>query len=436
MKFKLFILTISIFLFYLIKKQSIVKQVYARNRAIPNYYSEMKSIVEEFRESEKSEIPWDNLVELGDMYARGLYPYITPDEKTALLCYDIACRCPDKKTAGYGRAKVLENVNNPVSKSDRLGQKVDTKYATQISRHALNKKIIINEIELDQKISENRSSENNGRETYQSTEIERRNSKRRKETNVHNTTRVPSRIATQRRRNITDRLGGGSQNTHDHGVTSATKNNIRNMKEEFLKSGEKFRNNEDVIKEAVGICQKVRDNPMTADMTSDDLVNAHHVAVSLSPDEYSGTGVSQIEILDIVLWKIRTIQDEIVRGNVKETLCKRLATGFEQGSVVCGTGKVSRIVSVFEGVLDTQKSVSIDVIEKEIGQLAAKIRSDFLDSIGPVGRKAYESDNSVPEYSVAMASRLRNKVREEYIDKLNLIHSVVNPLVDVYADAF
>lgn len=77
-------------------------------------------------------------------------------------------------------------------------------------------------------------------------------------------------------------------------------------------------------------------------MTANDLVNAYHVVVSLSPDEYSGTGVSQIQILGLVLVKISTNSDEHLRDSVRETLCKRLATGYERGYVVCGTGKISR----------------------------------------------------------------------------------------------
>lgn len=60
---------------------------------------------------------------------------------------------------------------------------------------------------------------------------------------------------------------------------------------------------------------------------------------------------------------------------------------------MCGTGKVPRIVSVFEGVLEkNQKSVSINLVEKEIAQWASKIRDEHLSSAGPIGRKAYEKD--------------------------------------------
>jgi len=35
-----------------------------------------------------------------------------------------------------------------------------------------------------------------------------------------------------------------------------------------------------------------------------------------------------------------------------------------------------------------------------------------------------------------MAEDLRRKVKEQYVTKLNFSHSVIDPLVDVYADSY
>ena len=387
-----------------------VKQAYVSQRAIPNKYLEMKILVQEFKGNK--EVRWENLVEMGDMYARGFFPYLLPDEKVALSCYDLASTCPDPLVRGNAVAKVMNLKDNPVSEQDQSGDKMDVSYGENIVKEALE--------------SINNTKENNP------TDLEIRNFKKRKESNLKKrsvkrpTTRPNTRARAARER---VRIGGGFQNTHDHGVVSATKTNIKRLVQDFKKKGRSLRPDADVVEEAIELCREKS--------SSDILADAHHVVVSLSPDEYSGTGVSQIQILDMVLWKISTIPDQKVRQNVRETLCKRLASGFENGIVVCGTGKVSRIISVFEGVLeDIQKGVSINLVEKEISHLAAKVRDDFLDSVGPVGRKAYECDNSVPEYAVAMSNILKTRVKDEYVEKLNMKESVVNPLVDVYADAY
>lgn len=376
-----------------------VKQVYVSQRAIPNKYLQMKKIVLEFK-SNKEEVRWENLVEMGDTYARGYFPYLLPDEKVALSCYHIASSCPDPLVRGNAVAKVMNMKENPVSQLDQSGGKIDTRYGVDI----------VDTAKAFLKLHKKKESP---------TEIEIRNFKKRKESNtIRRTTRQ------------TLRIGGGAQNTHDHGVTSATKTNIRRLVKDFKKAGKSLRPDAEVVEEAIELCRE-----KSAD--DDELADAHHVIVSLSPDEYSGTGVSQVQILDMVLWKISTITDRNVRQNVRETLCKRLSSGFENGIVVCGTGKVSRIISVFEGVLEnTQKGVSINLVEKEISQLASKVRDDFLASVGPLGRKAYECDNSVPEYAVAMSDILKTKAKDEYVEKLNMKESVINPLVNVYADAY
>lgn len=389
----------------------VVKQVYTKQRAVPNKYHEMKIIIEEFKNAQM----WENLVEMGDIYARGFFPYLLPDEKMALKIYEVATRCPNPIVRGNADAKITSMKDTPVSKQDREGQEMDTIYG----------KSIVNIAKMYIEIQEKPESINK-KDTP--TELERRNSKKRKQLNkrTRNTARnvnTPRRL----RRNV---IGGGNQNTHDHGVTSATKSNIKTLSEEFATAGRKFRNDDVVLEEATEFCKK-------SEISKEEISDAHHVLVTLSPDEYSATGVSQIQILDMVLWKISTIPDVQIQEGVKETLCKRLASGFENGIVVCGTGKVSRIISVFEGVLENaQKSVSINLVEKEIAHLAVKIKEDFLNSVGPVGRKAYESDNSVPEYSQSMSNKLREKVREEYVEKLSMKNSVINPLVEVYANAY
>jgi len=388
-----------------------VKQVYVSQRAVPKKYLEMKRIVDEFKINK--DVRWENLVEMGDMYARGFFPYLLPDEKVALSCYDIASTCPDPLVRGNAVAKVMNLKDNPVSEQDQSGDKMDVSYGENI-------------VDIAQTYLESHRKSINNTNSNNPTEIEIRNFKKRTESNLKRatTTRRTTRETRERQR-----IGGGFQNTHDHGVTSATKTNIKRLVEDFKKKGRSLRPDPDVVEEAIELCREKSDGDILAD--------AHHVVVSLSPDEYSGTGVSQIQILDMVLWKISTIPDQQVRQNVRETLCKRLSSGFENGIVVCGTGKVSRIISVFEGVLENiQKGVSINLVEKEISHLALKVRDDFLTSVGPLGRKAYESDNSVPEYAVAMSNILKTRVKEEYVEKLNMKESIVNPLAGVYADAY
>lgn len=385
-----------------------MKKAYSQCGATRGHYRDMEKSVRLFTRSPN--VPWILLVEIGDTYARGFYPYLKPDISMSELLYETAIKSPDHVVSAMALSKISET-NRP-GEDDIRGKSMRKDFGNRMIKFA--KEAIEESKEPKEPKEPKEAKENLDREVS--------NSAKRRATNVididiNNNNRVRN-----------DRIGGGSQNTHDHGVTSATKSNIKKLKAEFTAAGKGFRPEDDVRKESIDLCKK--------HLKGDDLVNSHHVIVSLSPDEYSGSGVSQIGILDLVLWKISTLPEDI-RDNVRETLCKRLSTGFEKGVVVCGTGKVSRIISVFEGVLEqSQKSVSIDLVGREIAQMAAKIREDHLNSVGPIGRQAYETDNSVPEYSTAMATKLKNYVREEYVEKLHMSPTVLRPIVDVYSGAY
>ena len=149
--------------------------------------------------------------------------------------------------------------------------------------------------------------------------------------------------------------------------------------------------------------------------------------------------MTQVQILGRVLQKIDDIEknDENVGQGVKETLCKRLASGVENGRTVCATGKISRALSVFEGVLeDSQKAVSMDTVRKELGYLAEKVRKDYLDTVGPEGRRAYDTIASVPQYSAKMREIFMKNVREQYIDGMAMNTNIIEPIASAYTDAF
>lgn len=390
-----------------LRKKTIIrnaKNLYTKHRAVPNHDRILISLVEQFQNHDDPR-RWEYLLDVGDMYARGFYPYLQPNEAIAKNCYNAACQCPNAIVRGQARSKILELQHSPIlSPEDRSGKKMNPSFGISIVDKA-------------------------GKEIRQDsgTEIETRNTRLRKQTNTRNTQRrrrhddIPQRVVR--------RIGGGNQNTHDHGVTSATKMNISSLQNDFLAAKMSFRPHNEVVDEVLEYC-KIKCQHLFA--------RVYEVVVTLSSDVYSDTGVSQIQILDMVLWKISEIPDCEVRESVRETLCKRLASGIENGIVVCGTGKVSRVISVFEGVLDNvQKGISMKLVEKEIAQLAAKIREDFLKSVGPLGREAYERDAiTVPEYSKQMSNILHSRAKEEYVDKLNMSESIVHPIVQVYASAY
>ena len=444
---------------------------------------------------------WRYVIDFGDIYARGYFPFLLPDDNLAQQCYEAASRCSSE--AIRSRALMRLGHWNEVDACDRKGSKrIPSTYGTIILRMC--EKVLEKEItkstdaktkpreprevlRLGQGRLISNSDECGGVWNVETNQIGSRNAIQRKKTNndvmknakvnkvndvnvdvvadTNTTTRARTRTTTNTNDDDVNNINNDvlvladNQNTHDHGVTSATKLNIKRLREDFEKSNGSYRTGEEVIAEALKLCRGLKEGSPV------EVSNAHHVIVSLSTFEYSDTGVTQIEILDLVLQKIDSIVDPLIREGVSVTLLKQLASGVERGKLVCGTGKISRIVSVLEVLSDSdfhhkvkeeeeeeeeeeedgtengkfqkfQKCIPMDYVTQEVSHLATRIREDFLSKVGPVGRVAYESVESVPEYSAAMSARLGDEVKKQYVDKLGFSQSIMDPIVQVCSKGF
>lgn len=432
------------------------KKVISKTTTVQNTYSNMRSIVKEFYKDKN----WDNVVELGEIYARGVYPFLKPEKKMALVCFETASRCPDRIVAGNAKMKISELLEDSIDEQDQEGRNMSVGYGNQIVKMAnefikQHDDLVIKNKSDDEvqpffmkegshqtqhvKPAPNTDLDTIGLRNY---EMRQQNNKRQEELLRPR----PLPPAPRARARALNNIGGGAQSAHDHGVTTSTKFNIASLIKEFKGKNQKFRKDGQVLGEVKELCREFRNDPHSIGLTSKMLKNAVEVSNSLGLHTkdyngeqilYSDTGVSQVNILDMVLWEIRNIQDKELRYNTRETLCKRLADGKQGELVVCGTGKISRIVSVFEGVLeDKRKCVSLKLVEKEIAQLASKVRTDFLNTVTEFGRNAYESVNSVPEYTEKMKIIFLDEVNKEYVQKLKMSPSILKNITDVYVEAF
>lgn len=409
---------------FLVAPKRAVKHMYSASVAVQAHNALLKAMARQLVDSIPSDKPkWENLVFIGDAYARGKYPFLAPHESMALACYRVAESCPSSTVAATAASRMREIVLNPVELADQTGAEMSVKhgsYACEMAaRYISQNKPPRDRVSLKIK-PRPRPPPQHTRADIQPEQTRARNAGAARAVDPN----------ARRYRNI----GGGSQNTHDHGVVTATKTNIKQLKDEH--AGYVFREHSAVVDETMQLCNSVAEDPHSSGVSKDTLHDVFEVATSLTSDEYSDTGLTQIQILDLALKKMQSLDAQVSKG-VQETLCKRMATGIEDGRTVCATGKVARIVSVFEGVEgNSQKAVSIAYVEREIAQMAAKVRDDFLERVGPVGRKAYESAQSVPEYGTSMAAVLREKVTEEYVHNLKMSPAIIGPLIELYSASF
>ena len=412
-----------------IKTRSIKKQIadtVSEKVVIPKHYYEMDNLYKGFLNSLGSEsVKWQNVIKIGDIYSTGIFPFLRPDDVCARQCFTVVSKCPDPKISSVALSRLINIVNNPLDKVDREGDQIDPKYSINLSKIGNN---YINNLP--------QSAFTRSKNRYDSDKT------------IYLPAHVPKKAPEE---NITTVLHGDpilidvvdnhdKQNVHDHGVSSAIKTNISKLRDEF--SSEKHLADDKIVDKAINICKDVlekakKDN--TIQFTNDDLADAHRAIVSLTNDKYSTTELTQVQILGRILQKIDQIEKDqkSLANNMKETFAKRMASSVEHGKIVCASGKISRALSVFEGVLeDSQKSVPMDVVRKEFGFLAEKIRNEYLEMVGPAARKAYNTLASVPRYSQDMKDTFRSKVNEKYIKELGMSSKIIDPVVEVYCEAF
>jgi hypothetical protein len=86
-----------------------------------------------------------------------------------------------------------------------------------------------------------------------------------------------------------------------------------------------------------------------SDLNIETKHDALEMLASLKDSETS-IGVSQVSALSKVWKEILNIDDVTKQKNVKETLVKQMASGVEDGTLVCSTGKISRLIGTLDGI--------------------------------------------------------------------------------------
>ena len=107
--------------------------------------------------------------------------------------------------------------------------------------------------------------------------------------------------------------------------------------------------------------------------------------------------------------KISEVYDKTKKDNLIEILGKQLSSAIENGNIVCSTGKISRIVSTFDGIDQDFTSIRpITAIRLEISNLAVKYRDCKQDFI--------------------------NAVTNTYIKDLKLSPDIINNIINEYSE--
>ena len=321
---------------------------------------------------------WSALLQLGDVYRRGSYPTHTPNPDVALRIYRAACASPDPATAGAAQLKYIECRVDDIASEDVAGDPLPTYIAEECIALAARR------IATSPSAARPRAPQAQVQPTYIPVEID---------------------VWATHGADLVTTVPGGplaivsdTQNVHDHAVTRGMHKALRDM----TSSGD--------ASEDVTMCILESDASPTA------KADALAVLDTLGTAQHSTLGTSEREALDKVWGRIRNLPTEAAR-DAEKILVAQLASGVERGHVVCSTGKIARIVSTLDGLVETPAIKPMWAVREEIGSLAASVRDEHGDD--ETGKNEF-----------------KRRAAELYIDELGMSADLIGNIVDAYAVGF
>ena len=329
---------------------------------------------------------WDILIAMGDMYSRGSFPVAKPDTSTAERLYRSAAMSPDSLIAGIAQMKMVEIKMSPVviDDIDSDGGMIDPMPGWRTSERA------VEQIKMTpwRHFARPRYA---GRKEEEEVPTQTRN------TPTTTITPAPAPAAPPAA------FMHDAQNVHDHAVAQTLARTLENIR---------TRESSDVDRQAADALELMNET-LSIEMDPKERGNAIQVISNLSNLTHSKFDQTEREVLSNVMQKIREQKDEKLRKNLTETLVKQLATGVENGFVVCSSGKIARITGALDGsgIQEVEQTRPLWAVREELGSLASK-----MNEAGRTGED------------------FRKEAHNVYIDELGLNSSIVEPIIREFAE--
>lgn len=351
---------------------------------------------------------WSSLIAMGDIYRHGAYPRFLPNEDMASECYKVCARCPDAETAGIAQTKYVESITDKIHDDDKEGIHLPVIFGKSACALALDRLQAI-PYACFQRPRQMRSLQQQ-RQEQQRQEQQWQEQQQRQYQQFQQ--QVVARPAECER-----------QNVHDHAVLNIAKANLGHISN-ATGANSAF---EDVVSSVRSSIDRAQDVPVR--QKSDALL----VLNTLSSTEHSRFGVSEQQILAMVLQRIGNEPDDSLKHNMTETLIKQLASSIENGTTVCSTGKCVRMLGTFDGAESEMRSlVPLHILKDEIASLAAKTRDAHTANLDNEQKTQYE----MGFFDQIMKDEFGKSCRELYIEQLGMSESILGPIIKLYEDAF
>lgn len=366
---------------YLMQRQrhDILQKARMESLRNPSIIRKLASLLKEF---ENDVDAWHLLIEAGEIYMRGEFPTYLPNTQLAQDLFRVALTCPRGAVSGIAQSRYIESRESRIDTVDMAGAELPDTYGQRMVRLATHRIRNVPPSAFETPVPMYTPEQRPARVTPKAADPP--------------LIRVP-----------VDRIVHNDfQNVHDHSVTHATRHILDSMKRDVQIGSSR---------------PEIESALLDSALHDEDKIRALAVLDSLTTEtQHSSFKMTETDALNAVWSKIQGM-DASMKSNVTETLLHQLASGVENGHVVCSTGKIARFVGALDGLgNDEVKLRPMWAVRDELGTMASKKR----------GNEEHSEDRS-------------QELRREFVDEatalyctdLGLKPSIMDPLISLYADA-
>ena len=220
------------------------------------------------------------------------------------------------------------------------------------------------------------------------------------------------------------RVHNDSQNVHNHSVGNSCKIIVEQLTEKNISS-------ESYDEAVVSFLNEMR----SIESNSDVLQKVTDVLDTLSTGEHSKFLRSEQEIFVLVWNRVRDAE-ESKKEDMLKILIDNLESCVEYGTIVCSTGKITRMLSTFDAIDDQIIDIKPDwVIKEEISNIASKTRDVILKGLSKEDQRSYDSGER-EDLSDQMIKQFMEECKSAYVDTNIMSESALDLLVQDYLEAF
>lgn len=207
-------------------------------------------------------------------------------------------------------------------------------------------------------------------------------------------------------------LNNDSQNVHDHNLLDYAVKSIENLKK--LDSNYKNYNIEELRQQLLNIINQSD----VSDNAKKNAINVTSRILKCSKNEHSRLKIAESDLLNLVVNRINKHDNS---KDLSNNLVSSLTSGVEKGYVVCGTGRMMRVLGSLDR-MDKDNLVELKpswAIKEEISNIINKIRDDELNKCSSNLKNKYDSGEDSPEIDNLLnniKNKVKNKCTNDYVN--------------------